>query len=241
MKKRRFIIASIVIAFLLTMTSCIGKKYEIRFDTNGGSYIESQEVKKRKKVEKPDDPLKEGYTFLYWELDGKEYDFGQKVKKSFTLVAKWDALTFTIDYNTNGGINNSDNITKIKSDEEFVLKQPKRPGYDFDGWFADDKFNEKVTKISVGTTKNISLYAKWCVQTSEIHYNLAGGINAEENPNTFTIEDELTLYSPKKEGYIFDGWYKEKECINKWDFEIDTVKLEENIEEIKLYAKWIEE
>jgi uncharacterized repeat protein (TIGR02543 family) len=47
--------------------------------------------------------------------------------------------------------------------------------------------------------------------------------------------------SPEKEGYIFDGWYKEKECINKWDFEIDTVKLEENIEEIKLYAKWIEE
>ena len=46
---------------------------------------------------------------------------------------------------------------------------------------------------------------------------------------------------PFNEGYIFGGWYKEKECINKWDFEKDTVSLEEDEIEIKLYAKWIKE
>ena len=46
---------------------------------------------------------------------------------------------------------------------------------------------------------------------------------------------------PVNEGYIFGGWYKEKECINKWDFEKDTVSLEEDEIEIKLYAKWIKE
>ena len=44
--------------------------------------------------------------------------------------------------------------------------------------------------------------------------------------------------NPVKEGYVFEGWYKEKECLNKWDFESDFVKLEENSNEIKLYAKW---
>ncbi len=41
---------------------------------------------------------------------------------------------------------------------------------------------------------------------------------------------------PTKEGYIFDGWYKEESYINKWNFEIDVVK-----KDITLYAKWIKE
>lgn len=36
-------------------------------------------------------------------------------------------------------------------------------------------------------------------------------------------------------GYVFDGWYKESECKNKWDFVKDTVT-----KDITLYAKWIE-
>ena len=54
--------------------------------------------------------------------------------------------------------------------------------------------------------------------------------------------------APTREGYIFDGWYKEEDCINKWDFETDTLPeaiLDEEGEpvyqETKLYAKWIRE
>ena len=53
---------------------------------------------------------------------------------------------------------------------------------------------------------------------------------------------------PTREGYTFDGWYKEEDCINKWDFETDTLPeaiLDEEGEpvyqETKLYAKWIPE
>lgn len=58
---------------------------------------------------------------------------------------------------------------------------------------------------------------------------------------------------PCREGYKFMGWYKEKERINKWDFENDVVpkkKYDENgkyiyMEDDKytgtiLYAKWEE-
>lgn len=51
--------------------------------------------------------------------------------------------------------------------------------------------------------------------------------------------------SPLREGYIFDGWYKEAECINKWDFENDIIPAKEYDEsgnylyiETILYAKW---
>lgn len=38
---------------------------------------------------------------------------------------------------------------------------------------------------------------------------------------------------PTKEGYIFEGWYKERSCINAWGF--DTDKVTSNT---TLYAKW---
>ena len=41
---------------------------------------------------------------------------------------------------------------------------------------------------------------------------------------------------PAAEDYIFKGWYKEKACFNKWDFENDTVTAH-----MTLYAHWIEE
>ena len=54
---------------------------------------------------------------------------------------------------------------------------------------------------------------------------------------------------PQREGYKFGGWYKESECINKWNFAIDTTgnsisagaEYIETYEGKYLYAKWIEE
>ncbi len=53
--------------------------------------------------------------------------------------------------------------------------------------------------------------------------------------------------TPYREGYKFTNWYKEKECINLWDFEKDKapkIKYDsdgnEIYEEIKIYAGWEE-
>ena len=53
--------------------------------------------------------------------------------------------------------------------------------------------------------------------------------------------------TPYREGYKFTNWYKEKECINLWDFEKDKVpKIKydsdgnEIYEEMKIYAGWEE-
>ena len=51
--------------------------------------------------------------------------------------------------------------------------------------------------------------------------------------------------NPKREGYIFGGWFQEPECINIWNFDRDTLpeaKYNEEGEvlyqETRLYAKW---
>ena len=47
-------------------------------------HLESQDL-----TADPFTPSKFGYTFLYWELDGKEYDFTQPVTESMVLKAVW--------------------------------------------------------------------------------------------------------------------------------------------------------
>ena len=57
---------------------------------------------------------------------------------------------------------------------------------------------------------------------------------------------EIIPPNPERIGYTFSGWYKEPECITKWNFETDTLPeliLDDEgnkvFQETALYAKWI--
>lgn len=80
--------------------------------------------------------------------------------------------------------------------------------------------------------------------------------NYEGNPNEGYYwvdsynESVITFIppEPQRNGFAFDGWYKEAECINEWDFSVDitgkeivldTNKTYDTYEGIYLYAKWI--
>ena len=41
------------------------------------------------------------------------------------------------------------------------------------------------------------------------------------------------IETPVKEGYVFDGWYLDKDCTNEWDIESNPVEGS-----ITLYAGW---
>lgn len=67
--------------------------YKIVFDTGEGSDVESQTLSPQNgyAVMKPNDPTKEGNTFVGWQtIDGKDYQFGQMETESLTLYAKWE-------------------------------------------------------------------------------------------------------------------------------------------------------
>ncbi len=65
----------------------------VKFNTNGASEIKSITAAKDTTISKPDDPVRDGYTFAGWytneELTTK-FDFSAKVTSSITLYAKWD-------------------------------------------------------------------------------------------------------------------------------------------------------
>lgn len=43
---------------------------------------------------------------------------------------------------------------------------------------------------------------------------------------------------PQRDDYSFVGWFKEADCVNRWDFDADTLQIAEKMQEIKLFAKW---
>lgn len=62
----------------------------------------------------------------------------------------------------------------------------------------------------------------------------------EKADNLLYLKQEITLgekltapENPTRKGYEFDGWFKEKGCINSWNFDSDIVNSS-----VMLYAKW---
>lgn len=66
------------------------KVYTVTFDTQGGSTVENQIVEEESYIVKPQDPVREGYTFLGWvDGNGNDFDFNKAVTSDVTVVAKW--------------------------------------------------------------------------------------------------------------------------------------------------------
>ena len=64
----------------------------VTFNTMGGSNIDSIRVKRNTVIQKPSDPIKDGYDFEGWYSDKNltdKFDFDTKITKSITLYANW--------------------------------------------------------------------------------------------------------------------------------------------------------
>ena len=91
----------------------------------------------------------------------------------------------------------------------------------FLGWY--DENNQLVTTNAVYSfvmpNHDYTLQAKW--NYFKIHYNLNGGINSENNPEYFDIDDnEIILSNPTRSDKDFIGWKYNGEFIDKIDSSI---------------------
>ena len=87
-----------------------------------------------------------------------------------------------VSFETNGGTE----IQSVKVDKGNCIDEPAQPireGYTFDGWYIDSDFEDKFYFITpIG--KDVTLYAKWTVNSYSIVYSLAGG--EANNPTSYT-------------------------------------------------------
>lgn len=183
------------------------------------------------------------YTFAGWNTkadgSGQFYADMAEVDTSawtgnVTLYAQWTPITYGITYELNGGTNHDSNPATYTTAAAVTLNEPVRKGYQFEGWYEESSYQNKMTEIPAGSMGDITFYAKWSVANYTIAYHLNGGKN-NNNPASYNIESNIVLSSPEKTGYTFGGWYKES------DFKTKVTSIEAgNTGNLTLFAKWTE-
>lgn len=157
---------------------------------------------------------KEGHIFLGWKSEDGSVTVSTsgiwvQSNSNLTLVPNWSKRAYSITYVLNDGKNNDQNPETFYITDTVILYHPTKENYYFDGWYLDEKFENKIEKIDVGTKTEITLYAKWLAMYV-ITYD-----SIEENNQQFVILDkEYSLKNIEKPGYIFEGWYFDGSLIN---------------------------
>ncbi|MFW5780596.1 MAG: InlB B-repeat-containing protein, partial [Bacillota bacterium] len=122
-----------------------------------------------------------------------------------------EAPQVTITLKTDGGSNDNE-TKKINVNEE--LPQPQKEGFVFNGWFLDEDrsvpYNNENINSSHSIEGGIAVFAQWDPVDFEIEYIMNGGQNNPSNPDTYTINDDISIHDPIREGYTFEGWYYNK-------------------------------
>lgn len=228
---------------LLFITSCVNKReaYTITFDTNGGSTVEAQEVYHDQKVTRPEvAPTKEGHTFIDWfgdEALTTVYDFNSRVRKEFTIYAKWSVNSYKLNYVTNveGYEIKSQNVkynTEIDvpevDEEKFIIT-----GSTFNGWYTDAEFTKEFTKSKM-PANDVTLYAQWIKNDHKVSIFVD---DIEKDPVTVKYGDKFAdfkdkIAAPTKDGFGFAGWFLNKTDANPIADDYVITK------DIELHAKW---
>lgn len=204
--------------------------YRISYELNGGTNAENPDGYDVSDLPVSlHAPSRTGYIFKGWYM-GENRVLAIPVGTTGNVVvsAKWEPITYTIDFDTNGGLPTLSSIDYTIESDSFTLQEITKAGYTFDGWYNGET---KVTEITTGTYGNMTLVAKWTADLYTISYNLADGVNSPENPTSYTIESGLiTLKEPTRVGYTFVGWYNGEQLVTTID--------SNTLENISLTAKW---
>ena len=103
----------------------------INYDLDGGTGLAQIEIEKGSIPEKPDDPVKFGYDFLNWSLDGQPYNFDFPLNSDTTIKAIYSPTEYVkVTLDTDGG-DTLNNIMVAKGKTIKELPIPVKEGYTF--------------------------------------------------------------------------------------------------------------
>src|SRR5690554_7136806 len=119
-------------------------QYTITFNSNEGSSVSSITQDYATTVSKPTDPTKVGYTFAGWYSDSNlstAYTFTTMPAEDIALYAKWNIITYSINYELDGGLNHLSNPSSYTIETNtIILSAPTKERYTFEGWYSDSNF-----------------------------------------------------------------------------------------------------
>lgn len=148
-------------------------------------------------------------VFDTWD---KDWAYGSGTENTAKIVYKLSDTKYTITYNIDTQYHNNPN--EYISDQGLDLKPVIKTGYTFEGWYLDENFENPVENIAVGTTGNLTLYAKLTPNSYNIKYDkntpeLASNPilgEMDESNHTYNVESLLSANKYTLKGWTFIGW-----------------------------------
>lgn len=237
-------------------------EYYIIFNSNGGTGTMQNQAILYDELERLTENrfTKLGYTFTGWntQADGQGDNYANKEQilnlssiqgSEVTLYAQWDANSYIVEFNSNGG-------TGLMQNQNFTYDVAQnlranafsKPGYTFAGWTITENGTEiiyqneqQVSNLTTGANGTVTLYAKWTANNYSITYNTNGGEGQMEN-TTCTFDEQVKLLTNAftKTGYTFTNWNTARDGSGTtYENNANVQNLTTNVNgNVNLYAQW---
>ncbi len=199
-------------------------------------------------------PEVSGKRFAYWtegtSADALSIDKGVvwREDKGVVFYPNYvDEDEFVITYDLDGGERGQRtySYSADMSEEQNVLFDAERVGYNFEGWLINDsqtpKSSDRITindfKVN-GEYRDVTLKAVWGNRPYVIDYDAQGGVITGETNKQVTYNQPIgTLPTAQKDGYVFVGWYYGGKLLTEqdlWKYPKDATLTAKYLAEFKV-------
>lgn len=132
-----------------------------------------------------------------------------------TAKAYYKRNNYTVNYELNGGKNDSNNPTSYRFGDEIKLVDAQKEGYIFTGWFTDKECTSKLEQISSSTYGNLTLYAGFLEESLVSEYTVEYYMQKDDKSGYDIVEEDtqnvrsvigtfVTAPTKKYKGYVLN-------------------------------------
>ena len=186
--------------------------YEITFETNGGTAVETQTVEEDYYATEPE-TTRTGYTFTGWS-----YDFKQPITGNTTVSASWTANTDTA-YKVEYYLQNlEDNGYTLQETNDLAGTTDTTAAAEiktFEHFTYDEGASSVSGNIDGDGSRVLSVY-----YTRDSYTIVVNGNNEKAGTSTnvngsYLFEQEFTLTATTNAGYTWLGWYEGETLVGE--------------------------
>lgn len=221
-------------------------EYNVDFDSDGGSTIDSQKYTIERGIDSLPTPSRLGYDFDGWYEGEKKIErisIGETGNR--VLKTRWKLVEYRVTFDDPTLLA----ITYTVESDTIKLPTRTRKGYIFLGWLisedtgflAMDEGRNVVQEIPKGTTGNMKLVAQWQANQYTLKYNSNGGTGTMD-AQTLNYNEAIKLPANQftRTNYLFVQWNTQADGRGTTyadEQEIRNLTAEPN-GSITLYAQW---